>query len=69
MDILCSSLSKIFNGEGDAMAGSLVVNSRGARSAQLRESLSELQLAEGVAELFEEDAAVVEANSRLEATS
>jgi len=64
VDLLCSSLSKMFNGAGDAMAGSLVVNSLAPRATQLTQLLGELQARGDIAELFEEDAVVVEKNSR-----
>lgn len=60
VDILCTSLTKIFSGRGDVMAGSLVINSLGPYYHKLREILPSLQ----PEPLYLEDALVLEINSR-----
>ena len=60
VDMLCTSLTKIFSGRGDVMAGSLVINSLSSRASQLRAALPHVQ----PASLYTEDALVLEVNSR-----
>ena len=59
-DLLCSSLTKGFNGRGDCLAGSLIVNKRGRYSKQLIDLLPSLY----IPGLYHSDAIVLEANSR-----
>jgi cystathionine gamma-synthase len=58
--MLCSSLTKLFSGAGDVMAGSMVLNSSGRRYEQLRAELQNLQLPQ----LSYSDADILERNSR-----
>jgi len=60
VDILCTSLTKIFSGTGDVMAGSVVINSLSPRASQFRAALPQLQ----PAELYIHDALTLERNSR-----
>lgn len=60
IDILCTSLTKIFSGVGDAFAGSLVVNPRSICASQLRTLVTELLLPD----LYYSDAITLEYNSR-----
>ena len=60
VDLLCTSLTKIFSGRGDVMAGSLVINSLGPYYDRLREAISSLQ----PEPLYLEDALALELNSR-----
>ena len=60
VDILCTSLTKIFSGRGDVMAGSLVVNSLGPYYDKLRDALPHLH----PEPLYLDDALVLEINSR-----
>ena len=79
MDALCTSLSKSFNGCGDALGGSVVLNSLGSRYLQLSSLLAEMQgvssgnnesnisngvVIEDIAVLFADDALVMDRNSR-----
>ena len=41
-DVICTSLTKLFNGRGDAIAGSVVVSEGGARSEELIRLMKEL---------------------------
>jgi cystathionine gamma-synthase len=59
-DLVSCSLTKFFSGAGDVMAGSLVINSRRPGAGRLRDALA----AEYEDLLDEEDAAVLERNSR-----
>lgn len=60
VDILCSSLTKVFSGRGDVLAGSLVINSHGKHASKLRYLASTLHFAP----LYGPDAMVLERNSR-----
>jgi len=60
VDILCSSLTKVFSGRGDVLAGSLVINSRGTHASRLRQLAGTLEFAP----LYGPDAVVLENNSR-----
>lgn len=59
-DLLCSSLTKVFSGRGDVLAGSLVVNSHGARAEDLRRLCPALC----IPPLYGPDCVVLERNSR-----
>ena len=59
-DMVVTSLTKAFSGTGDVMAGSLLLNARGAHYAELKAWLEEVH--EDL--LWAEDAAVLERNSR-----
>ena len=63
-DLLVSSLSKLFSGHANVLAGSLVVNSASPRARQLVELLTGMQLAGEIPPLFHSDANVLEKNSR-----
>ena len=59
-DIVCSSLTKLFNGRGDVMAGSLVINPTGRRGSNLASLVKSLELPS----LYFSDAITLEVNSR-----
>lgn len=59
-DLLCSSLTKVFSGRGDVLAGSLVVNSHGRRAEALRQLCPSLC----IPPLYGPDCMVLERNSR-----
>jgi len=60
VDLLCSSLTKVFSGSGDVMAGSLVINSRGRHASKLRQLATTLAFAP----LYGPDTVALEHNSR-----
>jgi len=60
VDVLCTSLTKVFSGRGDVLAGSLVINSRGRRAAELRTAVASLD----IPSLYFSDACILERNSR-----
>lgn len=64
MDILCSSLTKIFSGTGNVMAGSLILNRYSSKYELLKSSLSELNSKDFIPHLSELDANILEINSR-----
>ena len=59
VDIICSSLTKVFSGRGDVLAGSLVLNPSGTTVARLRAALAQLELPS----LFYLDAEILLKNS------
>jgi len=59
-DIICSSLSKIFSGRGDCLAGSICINANSKFAAQLRKAVSCLDLPP----LYSLDTLTLEINSR-----
>lgn len=63
-DVVCTSLTKLFNGRGDAMAGSLVVNEKTKIGKWMKNDMTEYY--EGIGEedtLFASDIAAVNINS------
>lgn len=60
VDILCTSLTKIYSGTGDAFAGSLVINPHSPHASQLRALVPGLLLPG----LYYSDAITLERNSR-----
>ena len=60
VDLLCSSLTKVFSGRGDVLAGSLVINSRARHAGRLRQLAGTLDFAP----LYGPDAVALEHNSR-----
>lgn len=64
MDLLVSSLTKIFDGRGNVLAGSVVINSLSPAAAALQELLTAIQRAHDLPRMCREDAVVLERNSR-----
>ena len=64
VDVVCTSLTKLFNGRGDAMAGSLVVNENTEMGRWMKDDLSSSYENNGEDNaLFSGDIAAVNANS------
>ena len=64
MDILCSSLTKLFNGRGNAMGGSLVVNRSGRHYDRLLATLTQLRDQGDIPRLHGGDLQEIEFHSR-----
>ena len=62
-DVICTSLTKIFNGRGDAMAGSLIIGSAGKKSDQLKRLMQNLNGGCNHGDLYVQDANAVSKNS------
>ena len=62
VDLLCSSLTKIFSGRGNVLAGSLVVNSAGPRATMLKKLLQQETAVSPT--IFPDDMKVLAENSR-----
>lgn len=65
IDMLVTSLTKIFSGVGDVMAGSLILNPNSSRYDQWKSVLTRMNEAHDIPELCLEDCIVLEKNSRL----
>jgi len=63
VDILCSSLTKVFSGRGDVLGGSLILNSCSHWFGQLKVTMDESNNL-NLPELFAIDAEILEKNSR-----
>lgn len=63
VDILCSSLTKVFSGRGDVLGGSMVINSSGKFARQLKDLLAHTPNLQ-MPEIFSLDAEILERNSR-----
>jgi cystathionine gamma-synthase len=62
-DVICTSLTKIFNGRGDAIAGSLIIGSAGKKSAQLKRIMQGFNEGSNHGDLYVQDADAVSKNS------
>lgn len=65
IDILVTSLTKIFSGVGDVMAGSLILNPNSMRYQQWKDVLMQMNETHDIPKQCDEDSVVLEKNSRL----
>ena len=62
-DVICTSLTKLFNGRGDAIAGSVVIGEQGKRSETLKRLMNDLHGGSN-GDLWSSDAQAIAVNSR-----
>lgn len=64
VDLQCSSLTKLFNGRGNAMGGSLAVNRSGRHFRGLKDTLTQMRQRDEIPILHLGDLTEIEMNSR-----
>lgn len=64
MDMICSSLTKIFNGAGNQMAGSMCINPRSAQYPALAQAVRRLYETDDIPRLTAPELEILEGNSR-----
>lgn len=64
MDLLCSSLTKIFSGASNVMAGSIIVNPHSTKYGLLSTTIQQMKQIDDLPPLSPLDAPILEYNSR-----